>query len=235
MPNILSYEDLRIEVITATANPGNIVKLACDMTMKHAPNIKDATTKVDDKVLRFLYTAEHTSVLEHCSITMFIQGVSRSFLAQMTRHRHASVTSQSQHYQTYSDMPLVMDEYPAEVSYAVQEVLSKVYEAYNRMLEVGMPKEEARQILPTAATTNILWTVNARGLISFLRPRMCWRNVKEMKIFADKLHAICLKWWPELFRLIGPSCYLGVCNQGTMRPKVCGDGKVYPGARYDAD
>lgn len=96
--------------------------------------------------------------------------------------------------------------------------------AYNAMLDEGVPREEARQVLPTAAAVNLLWTVNARGLMSFLRPRLCWRNVKEMKVFADKIHQTVMVWWPELFINIGPPCQLEKCNQGSMIDPRCTDG-----------
>ena len=211
MAKLLSYNDIKVTIVRHTKNPGALCKTACDMTMQTAPIVNNEID-IDPKLLKFIVTAEHTSVLEHCSITMFVQGVSRSLLAQLSRHRHASLTSQSQHYQLYSNAPMVV----SEGMVGTEESFDEVLDMYNNLIDNNVPREEARQILPNAAAVNLLWTVNARGLISFLRPRLCWRNVEEMVVFATKVRHIALSWWPELFKHIGPPCMLGKCNQGIM-------------------
>ena len=45
----------------------------------------------------------HLSVLEHASFTFLVEGVSRSLLAQLTRHRIASFSVQSQRYVSLKD------------------------------------------------------------------------------------------------------------------------------------
>lgn len=214
MAKLLSYEDINITIERCTENPGALCKTACDMTMQTAPIVNN-TIDMDPKLLKFIVTAEHTSVLEHCSITMFVQGVSRSLLAQLSRHRHASLTSQSQHYQDYRNAPAVISKAGKDSGW-YDEPLEEIMGHYVMLREAGAPPEEARQILPNAAAVNLLWTVNARGLISFLRPRLCWRNVEEMAVFATKVRHTALSWWPELFKHIGPPCMLDKCNQGVM-------------------
>lgn len=46
-----------------------------------------ATAKADDYT-RHIMDVGHFSVLEHGTVTLFIDGVSRSLLAEFTRHRH---------------------------------------------------------------------------------------------------------------------------------------------------
>jgi len=208
-----TYNDISIIAIRHTINPGYIAKIACDMTMQTTVDY-DNEDEASDRLLKFLITAEHTSVLEHCSITFKVEGVSRSLLAQLSRHRHASLTSQSQHYQDYRTAPAVVS--PSMIEGATQSDFDSVMSMYSSMRDAGIAPEEARQILPNAAAVNLLWTVNARGLLSFLRPRLCWRNVEEMAIFAKKTHAASMLWWPELFQHVGPPCLLGPCNQGPM-------------------
>jgi thymidylate synthase (FAD) len=188
------------------------------MTMQTEVDV-DSIYKASDMLLKFLLTADHTSVLEHCSITFLVRGPSRSLLAQLSRHRHASLTCQSQHYQDYREAPFVV--HPDMQSSGVEEVLRDSMEAYIGLVDSGVPKEEARQVLPNAAVVNLLWTVNARGLLSFFRQRLCRRNVKEMQVFAEKAHAACMLWWPELFQFIGAPCRLGTCNQGRMKDPQC--------------
>jgi len=92
---------------------------------------------------------------------------------------------------------------------------------YKQMIENGVPKEEARQVLPNAMCVNILWTVNFRSLINFFRQRMCKRNVEEMLVFATKVWEEINTYWPDYADLVGPPCYTdGRCNQGRMS---CGE------------
>ena len=129
----------------------------------------------------------------------------------------ASYTVSSQHYQEYSDYPNIVDEKMVHHP-AVRKTLDKLNETYQQLIADGVPKEEARQILPNSKAVNILWTINARSLINFLNLRMCHRNTKEIKHFATTLCKLLEdKWWPELFSLIGPDCHMkGECSQGIM-------------------
>ena len=211
---ILTYDDITITPLRFTDNPGALAKIACDMTMQTQPDVNN-NVSIPKGLLKFILTAEHTSVLEHCSISLNVKGVSRSLLAQLSRHRHASLTSQSQHYQDYSDAPVVISKAAKESGW-YNGVFESEFIEYKLLLQAGCAKEEARQVLPNAAAVNLLWTVNARGLLTFLRPRLCWRNVEEMRIFAKKVWSASMLWWPELFVNVGPPCMLGKCNQGVM-------------------
>jgi len=181
------------------------------------------------KTLKFVVDAGHTSVLEHVQIVFALESVSRSFLAQITRHRMGSFTSASQHYADYRDMPTVVhpdyvDEFTEQV-YQTDDpdlviglsALEVAMVDYVQMIKNGVPAEEARQILPNAAAVNIIWTVNARSLLNFFEQRLCKRNVAEMQIVAQKIWAEVYNYWPEFAELCGPYCYpTGECNQRKM-------------------
>lgn len=215
-----SYEDMQIEVIRATVDPDKVVAYACQLTQKK--EITDAPSQMAiDKLIHYLMSANHTSPFEHAVITVMIFGVSRSFLAQITRHRMGSFTSASQHYTLYDSFPNVADK-ETLLNQPFQNFCDQADEMYNYLISTGIPKEEARQVLPNAKGVNILWTVNARSLINFFNQRLCRRNVNEMRIFARKMKAICMTWFPELFYIVGPDCeMLGGCTQGKMKSKEC--------------
>lgn len=223
MPKIQTYNNMTIETLRSTEEPQKLTKRACSMTMQAIPETNSVPS---NGLLSFLIDAEHTSVLEHCSITFGVSGVSRSLLAQLSRHRLASITSQSQHYQDYRDVPLVFSHQVASDTSLLDFILGAVdhsLEAYVFQREQGVAKEEARQVLMNAAAVNILWTINARSLINFFRQRLCARNVAEMKMFAERIYTEVMTWWPELFQFVGPPCFMDKkCNQGSMRPKSCG-------------
>jgi thymidylate synthase (FAD) len=215
-----SYEDMQIEVIRATVDPDKVVAYACSITQKK--DLGDAPDQLTiDKLIYYLFWANHTSPFEHAVITVLIQGVSRSFLAQITRHRMGSFTSASQHYTVYDSFPNIAHEETLK-NQPFQNFCDQADEMYNYLISTGIPKEEARQALPNAKGVNILWTVNARSLINFFNQRLCKRNVKEMLMFARKMEIICRAWFPELFGYVGPDCVtLGGCRQGKMKAKEC--------------
>ena len=218
----LSYDDLKLTVWQCTQNPNRITSLACAITQKK----ETSSDKLSAKLIRFLFEADHTSVFEHSYITFLIENVSRSFLAQITRHRMGSFTSASQHYQRYDSYPNIL--HPIMVAMeAVHYLCNKADSTYEYLISTGIPKWEARQILVGAKAVNILWTVNARSLINFFNKRLCKRNIPEMQNFAERLQEECIEWWPELFNLVGPDCVtLGGCTQGHMRAEVCKNAEI---------
>jgi len=209
---LLTYNDVEITVLRQTSNPAQIVQLACDITQKQELTFGKSAPM---RLIHFCMEADHQSVLEHAQITFLIRNVSRSFLAQITRHRMASYTCSSQHYQDYRDYPMVVHpEYSAGVEDSLEETLNYYTELID---EHGILPQEARQVLPNACACTILWTMNPVSLINFFRKRMCKRNTDEMHTFAWKLHEICCSWYPELFNLVGTYCQMdGACNQGKM-------------------
>lgn len=209
-----TYDQMTVELIQQSKYPAELVALALDLTMhsneEHVPAV------FTDRMGKFLLDAEHTSPLEHVHYTFLIQGVSRSFLAQITRHRMGSFTSASQHYQDYSDYPCIV-EHP-DPTYSI--AFNNAYDTYNFLVNGKTPKEEARQVLPNAAAVNLLWSVNARGLVTFLKQRLCNRNVKEMRIFAQRVLSLAKESFPEVFKFIGPQCFMdGECKQGRLQCK----------------
>ena len=133
MSKFKSYDDLRIKVVQSTKHPREIIALACNLTQKQSIeiNISEITAV---KLVEYLFKANHTSPFEHCYITFLLENISRSFLAQITRHRIGSFTSASQHYQKYDSYPNVLD--PRMVSMdAVVKFLDKADDLFG--LRVG--------------------------------------------------------------------------------------------------
>lgn len=223
MPQLLPYTKMEVEILRSTDYPAELVGLARDITMKQDPEAD--IHPITEANARYLWFAEHQSMFEHVGYTFLIQNVSRSFLAQITRQRTASPTSGSQHYQDYSDYPAML--HPEFLHDSILFELSEVslgnsFGDYHHMVrELGVKPEEARQFLPNAAGVNYLWTIDALNLAKFLRMRCCNRNVMEMRIFANKVHSLVRKHFPELFNIIGPQCFMdkkyGGCKQGFLQ------------------
>jgi thymidylate synthase (FAD) len=215
MAKIQTYDDMKIETLWSSPSPGMQIRKALTNTMADLTKMS-GESNLSTGLLKYLITAEHTSVLEHAVISFMITGVSRSFLAQITRHRICSFTSSSQHYQEYGSYPCIVHPDYIDNEYMDDCLTDSVF-GYNRMLLDSIPKEEARQFLPNACAVNLMWTINARSLWNFMRLRMCYRNVKEMRIFCNKLVPLIKQWWPEFATCCSPPCVFdGKCNQGYM-------------------
>jgi len=102
------------------------------------------------------------------------------------------------------------------------ETLAKISEVYQKLLRMNIPKEDARFILPNAAKTNIIVTMNARELRHFFNLRCCMRAQWEIREVAIEMLRQVKKVAPALFENAGPSCVeLGYCPEGKMKPPEC--------------
>lgn len=173
------------------------------------------------QALRAAMRSGHDSVLEHASFTFEIKGVSRVLLAQLTRHRIASFTVLSQRYVDQGNREYVMPDsiQDNELTRSLfADVVSQLDNIYEKLIHAGIPKEDARYILPQCITTDLIMTMNARELGHFFSLRCCNRAQTEIRLLADKMLQIVVKEHPELFKNAGPGCVRGHCPEA----KPCG-------------
>lgn len=162
----------------------------------------------------------HESVLEHASFTFGVEGVSRVLLAQLTRHRLASYSVQSQRY-CGANMELVIPDSMCipELVDDIVAVRRAVEGLYSKAVGFGVPEEDARYLTFQAGTTRLLLTMNVRELRRFFELRMCRRAQWEIRAMADEMLRICKEIAPALFEDAGPGCVRGHCPEGE---KSCG-------------
>lgn len=174
---------MNVNLISWTRNPLETVAFAASMCYDSEPS---------RKIIKGCIKSGHTSVLEHANYTFEISGVSRSFLAQITRHRHASYSVQSQRYVCYSG-----DGYKIEFVYprVTGEEQKRLYESafdndedvYNKLIEAGANPEDARAVLCNAMPTKMVVTMNLRAMMNFMNERLCNRAQKEIKDVAQMI------------------------------------------------
>ena len=157
----------------------------------------------------------HYSVLEHASFSFEISDVSRVLLAQLTRHRLASFSVQSQRYCGVNNQCVIPDtvidnDYNRQFS----AVCDAAYELYKEMVDAGIPEEDARYIIPQGVTCKLVMTMNARELRHFFSLRTCNRAQWEIRELADEMLKICKKTAPVLFEGAGCGCVNGHCPEG---------------------
>lgn len=157
----------------------------------------------------------HESVLEHCKFTFKIEYVSRVLLAQLTRHRIASFSVQSQRY-CGADMDLVIPE-SMRLSDLVDEIVKAkmaVEKLYNHAIKMGVPQEDARYLTFQAGATKLVMTMNVRELRHFFSLRCCNRAQWEIREMADEMLRVCREQIPFMFDNAGPGCVNTGCPEG---------------------
>jgi len=214
-----TYNNIKVSLLKSDDNYLEVLNQATNITMKQ--DFKDFDKEKITKTIKYLLKANHTSIFEHINYTFLIEGASRSYLAQQTRHRIASYTSGSQHYQNYKNYEAgVIGGLHPTIEALYKDSMDSSMEVYNELIKLGMPKYEARQVLPNGMQNNLMITINARSLINFFQLRLCYRNTEEIRIVSVKMYQLCLEHFPELFQYVGPTCVMtGKCNQGKMACK----------------
>ena len=175
------------------------------------------------KLVHKLVDMGHFSTLEHVSFTFAIEGVSRVLTHQLVRHRIASYSQQSQRYVKEHDFETILPPSIAARPAArekFEKLMGEIRGLYTEWTEMGIPAEDARYILPNAAETKIVVTMNVRSLLNFFSLRCCNRAQWEIRILAEKMLEEVKKVAPVLFEKAGPSCVTdGICTEGEM---TCG-------------
>ena len=167
----------------------------------------------------------HQSILEHVNVTYAIEGASRSFLAQITRHRLFSFLSASQHYMDYSDMadfvvPVEIQKQGPTYVKEYLEACKKSIEEYKSLIDKGIDHSVARQVLPNGMKNQLIITGNLRQWKNFLNLRLCGRNTSEIEYVAYLIKEDLNKYVPTIAKYMVPDCVLlNKCTQGN---KSCG-------------
>lgn len=193
-----------------------------------------------------LMSMGHESPIEHISFTFGIEGISRSLLAQITRHRIASYSVKSQRYVNEGQFEYIIPK-EIESDEKAKAIFIKAMEddekTYNELCEILSQKhyaafiaegidekkaksraekkaiEDARYVLPNACETKMIATFNARSLINFFHHRCCERAQWEIRDLACKMLELVKEVCPTIFRVAGPKCVSGQCPEGAM---TCG-------------
>ncbi len=172
-----------------------------------------------DKVI----ASGHLSVLEHIGFTFAIEGISRACSHQLVRHRIANFSQQSQRYVS-AGKDFVMPDSIRSNENAIKIFSTFIFEAgkvYNKLVELGIPKEDARFVLPNATQTKIVMTMNFRELYQVCQIRLCTRAQWEIRELFWRVKSE-IKKVPQLAGLaeyLVPKCQiLGYCPE----TKSCG-------------
>lgn len=218
---------MKVSLLNFTPDPEKTISIAAKLC--YSPSSID---ELEDKVrgisqedfLKKILTLGHLSVLEHANFTFGIEGISRATSHQLVRHRLASYSQQSQRYVKFKSEGgaeyIIPPSIKGKEKEAFKEFLSTVETLYEKLVTAGIPKEDARYILPNAAATKIIVTMNARELLHFFNLRCCERAQWEIREMATLMLSHVRKVSPFIFSTAGPGCLAAACPEGEM---TCGN------------
>ena len=200
---------MKVTLIRHTTRPENMLITAAAVCVGREP--------VGSAGYKNALASGHDSLLEHLVYTFKVEGLSRAALAQLTRHRHATFSVESQRYVSYKNGIDYVK--PEGMGLDYDEMMITMSDWYTEMLGEGKPAEDARFVLPNACTTNLIMTMNARALKNFFALRCCKRAQWEIRELADKMLALVQPLIPGVFGEKAAFCdQNGYCRES----KSCG-------------
>jgi flavin-dependent thymidylate synthase len=131
---------------------------------------------------------------EFTDYVFLVEGVSRAYTHQQVRTRSASYAQQSMRIVDMKDFEYVFTKRNLEDDLAydtIDGIVDQIKDAYQRLINMGQPPEDARGILPTNIATNIVCKFNLRTLTELVRSRSGGRTQGEyqdvVKAMADEV------------------------------------------------
>jgi len=216
---------MNVELLIHTPEPEQVVAAAARLCYSNASigELMEKSRRDRQEFLAKIMSLGHHSVLEHVSFTFGVEGISRACSHQLVRHRLASYSQQSQRYVSHKTRfsavtPASIAAKP-ELNRRYQQLLDEIHQFYGEMLDAEIPAEDARFLLPNAAMTKIVVTMNGRELRHFFALRCCRRAQWEIQELAKRMLKLVKPVAPTLFAKAGPGCLSGPCPEGKM---TCG-------------
>ncbi|MBE7006774.1 MAG: FAD-dependent thymidylate synthase [Ruminococcaceae bacterium] len=130
---------------------------------------KATDSEKNKNLIAKVLSSGHTSIIEHAVFTFALENVSAFTEEFFIECRLASFTVKSRRYVDFSGLgyytPQDLESSDLQIYHAYMD---KLFAAYNEMLENGVPKEDARFLLPYSFNSNFYCTMNARELIRII-------------------------------------------------------------------
>ena len=179
------------------------------------------STDDENKMLNLIekvVASGHYSTIEHIQVTFAISNVSRACTHQLVRHRHMSFSQKSQRYVKekgqfdYIIPPTIARD--EELKKKFENFMGEISKVYCEFTEAGIPAEDARAVLPNAAESSIVASLNLREMIHLANLRLCTNAQMEIRILTKKMCELVVEKEPWLKEYLVPKCEaIGYCNE----------------------
>ncbi len=217
-------------VVKLISKPENILKTvytACRTCYSAQSPVDMYGNDVDEekmlKLIRNVVASGHHSTIEHIQVSFAISNVSRACTHQLVRHRLMSFSQKSQRYvqekgQFDYIIPPTIDRNP-ELKAKFETFMSEISNKYQEFVDAGIPAEDARFVLPNAASSSLVASLNLREMIHLANLRLCTRAQYEIRCMVKDMCDALVEQEPWLKDYLVPKCEaLGFCDEH----KSCG-------------
>jgi len=233
-------QPMEVQLLEATEDPEEIICTAARNDYSEAfvgdQSFEETMATVDgedlaakkETLIGHLLDHGHFGPFEHANAVFAIKGMSRSCMAQLTRHRHVSFDVRSMRYVSFdevdpedvADGELVVtppsatdpdwvgrnqqtgqvdEEAIAEREQVFRDSVRRSVEEYQRLLELGMPPEDARFVLPIGTEVNVVMSMNARMLMHVADMRAAADAQWEIRDMTERVLDLAGEWCPITF------------------------------------
>lgn len=202
-----------IRVVDYMGNDSSIVQAA---RVSYGSGTKKL--REDEALLRYLLRHRHTSPFEMCELKLHVR-VPMDIWRQWIRHRTANVNEYSTRYsiaidsaentkpeewrtQSFTNRQGSGGSIDAEtgkiLSLQEEEFQKSARDLYNKRIELGVAREQARKDLPLSTYTEAYWKVDLHNLLHFLELRMEINAQYEIRQYANTIFNEIIKRWVPL-------------------------------------
>jgi len=148
----------------------------------------------NEKLIGKVLSSGHTSVLEHCYVNLSFENVSVLAEQFLIEFRLASFTVKSRRYVDFSGAGYVAPDFsdPAQAA-AFDAAVRALFGIYDELEAAGVPKEDARFVLPYCFCSNFFCSMNARELVHVMNELTYGRGsgIPELRALGESLFAQC--------------------------------------------
>ena len=151
--------------------------------------LKSQNNEKNSGLIRKVLASGHRSVIEHAVFTIALTNVSVYVEQFFIESRLASFTVKSRRYVDFSNTGYYTPKLSEKSAAVYREYMNEAFSAYGRLLELDIPKEDARFLLPYSFFSNFFCTMNARELITLINSIRNGRgkHIEELQNIAEQL------------------------------------------------
>ncbi len=217
--------NIQVKLISYPKETDLIAKMAAAICYSGGHDYEEIRSDAERKPAEYLSKIVkngHLSILEHNVYVFYVSGLSRVASHQLVRKRIASYSQQSQRYVDAKNFKAVIPETIKKSTFIehYNKKLEECSDLYQEMVDGGIPKEDARFILPGATTTQLIVSMNAHSLVDFFVQRLCLCSQWEIRRLAEIMLEEAQKVSPLIFKDLGAYCdFYGYCPEND---KSCG-------------
>ncbi len=217
----------KVELFRYTSNPREPIIAAIKMCRNAGIiNISQEEIERESTLIQRVIQSGHTSILEHVSFTFIVSGMSLPARTQLFRHRLMSPTEQSKRAVDARDLGYIIPPSILADQEAIgifTDVMRTCYGAYDALVTLGIPMEDARYAMPQSLETSFIVTINGREMFESILPsRLCRRAQWEVRDVVGQMYQMLMGILPDVYKLTGPKCMTTGCTEKEKCAKEVG-------------